>query len=172
MSRNSLEDRARQWSRTAWAMTAVFGSLPIASRLFLGSWGFEGSAEFACLCALLAIYLTVRSRRLRALPDPATMLDEAAHLASSGRVDRAIARLSRAIELSPQLWQAYQYRGELRLRSPETIAAAAEDFSAAIRLAPAEAHLYVLRGKALSLLGDEELARQDANTVARLRGVL
>jgi tetratricopeptide (TPR) repeat protein len=150
-------------------MTAIFGSLPVASRIFLGVWGFEGAAELACLCALAGGYLTIRARRLRRLPDPATMLDEASLLASKGRIDRAIARLTRTIDLSPQLWQAYQYRGELRLRSPESIAEALEDFSAAIKLAPSEAHLYTLRGNAHRLLGDEEAARRDDEIATRLR---
>jgi tetratricopeptide (TPR) repeat protein len=164
-----MDSRTRQWIRTAWAMAAVFGSLPIASWLFLGGWGFEGAGELACLCAITALYLTVRSRRLRALPDSATLLDEASQLASTGRIDRAIARLTRAIQLDPQLWQALQYRGELRLRMPETIAAGIEDISAAIRLAPKEAHLYVLRGQGYVLLGDLESAQRDSDTAIRLR---
>ena len=164
----AMDKRARQWSRTAWAMAAIFGSLPIASRIFLGSWGFEGAAEIAVLCAIIAIYLSVRTRRLRTLPDSATFLEQASQLASSGRVDRAIARLTRAIQLDPQLWQALQYRGELRLRAPETTLAGIEDLSAAIRLAPAEAHLYLLRGHAYLLVGDEAAAQQDSETAARL----
>ena len=164
-----MDSRARQWSRTAWALAAVFGSLPLASWLFLGGWGFEGSAELACLCAIVALYLTVRSRRLRMLPDSATLLDEASQLAAAGRVDRAIARLTRAIQLDPQLWQALQYRGELRQREPETVRGAIEDFTGAIRLAPGEAHLYLLRGRAHALLGEEAEAADDQATAARMR---
>jgi tetratricopeptide (TPR) repeat protein len=165
-----MDSRVRQWIRTAWAMAAIFASLPLASWLFLGSWGFEGAAEFACLCAIVAIYLTIRSRRLRALPDSATLLDEASQLASTGRVDRAIARLTRALRLDPQLWQALQYRGELLLRDPETAQSAIQDFDNAIRIAPAEAHLYLLRSQAFVLLGDQESAERDVETATRLRG--
>ena len=85
-----------------WAMAAIFGSLPVASRVFLGAWGFEGAAELACLCAILGGYLTIRGRKLRAIPDPATMLEEATLLASTGRVDRAIARRYRREENPPR----------------------------------------------------------------------
>ncbi len=164
-----MDSRARQWSRTAWAMAAVFGSLPLASWIFLGGWGFEGAGELACLCAIIALYLTLRSRRLRALPDSATMLEEASLLASTGRADRAIARLTRALQLDPSLWQALQYRGELRMREGETVVAAIEDFTAALKLAPAEAHLYELRARAHALLGEESIAAEDFATAARLR---
>jgi cytochrome c-type biogenesis protein CcmH/NrfG len=139
--------QARQWSRTAWAVGLLFGSLPVAGRIVLGTWEFSGAAEIACLLLMLGAYFHIRSRLYAAKPDPATLLDQAGQLASDGRIERAIALLTRTIRQSPKLWQAYQYRGELRLRLGN-VALAAQDFSEAIRLAPNEPHLYVLREQA------------------------
>jgi tetratricopeptide (TPR) repeat protein len=143
--------RARQWSRTAWTMAALFGSLPLASRLFLGSWSFEGAGGIAFLCLLLGTYWHIVARRHRTLPDPATRLEEAMEAARAGEVDRAIALLTREIRLSPELWQAYQYRGELYLLLPDCAQAALADFEAAMRLAPDEEHLRHLRDRAAEL---------------------
>ena len=134
---------ARQWSRAAWALALLFGSLPLVGRLVLGSWEFVSAGEIACLLLLAGVYFHVRSRRFATKPDPATLLDQANRLAASGRPDRALAVLTRTIRQSPKLWQAYQYRGELRLRLGEH-SLAAQDFSDAIRLAPDEPHLHVL----------------------------
>jgi Flp pilus assembly protein TadD len=154
--------RLRQWSRTAWAMALIFGSLPLASRLFLGVWGFDGAAEIACLLLMAAAYLHLAGRRKApAMPDPAAMLDQAGQLASTGRSDRAIAVLTKAIRQSPQFWQAFQYRGELYLQQGDALPRALDDFSTAIKLAPEEPHLYVLRGHAYRLLGDEASAQRD-----------
>src|ERR1035438_1112126 len=76
--------RARQWSRTAFAMAAVFGSLPLASRIFLGGWGFDGAAEIGCLCLIAGAYFHIVSRRFPAVPDPATILERAGERAASG----------------------------------------------------------------------------------------
>jgi tetratricopeptide (TPR) repeat protein len=141
----------------AWAMAFLFASMPAASKLFLGVWGFDGAAEIACLCLILGTYFHIAARRrVPAIPDPATMLDEAIQLASSGRIDAAIALLTETIRLSPQLWQAFQYRGELYLRQ-QSFDAALQDLNEAIRLAPEEPHLYVLRGQAHSFLGGDRL---------------
>ena len=162
--------RARQWSRTAFAMAAVFGSLPVASRIFLGGWGFDGAAEIGCLCLIAGAYFHIVSRRFPAVPDPATILERAGERAASGQSDRAIALLTEGIRLSPEVWQAYQYRGELYLLQGEQAGAALQDFSEAIRLAPREQHLYLLRGRAYSLLGDEASARSDYASAAALSG--
>jgi tetratricopeptide (TPR) repeat protein len=80
------------------------------------------------------------------------MLEQAIQLAVSGQMDEAIALLTETIRLNPQLWQAYQYRGELYLRQ-QSFDAALRDLNEAIRLAPDEPHLHILRGHAHSLLG-------------------
>ena len=135
-------------------MSLLFASLSVASRLFLGAWDFEGAAGIACLCAVAGTYLYLRGRRAsRPIADPATTLDLAIRHAQSGRVDEAVELLTEAIRLSPQLWQAFQYRGELYLIQPNRADAALQDFTEAIRLAPEEPHLYILRGHAQSLLG-------------------
>jgi tetratricopeptide (TPR) repeat protein len=150
-------NQARQWSRMAWAMAALFASMPAASKLFLGVWGFDGAAEIACLFLILGTYFHIMGRRRsRAIPDPASMLDQAIQLAVSGQIDEAIALLTETIRLNPQLWQAYQYRGELYLQQ-QLFDAALRDLNEAIRLAPWEPHLYILRGHAHSLLDEDRL---------------
>ena len=151
---------SRQRARTAYAMAAVFGSMPLASRIFLGAWDFEGAGALAALCLIAGVYFHLASRRFAAIPDPASLLERAGELAVAGRERRSVAVLTETIRLSPQLWQAYQYRGELYLRQPN-LPAALEDFSAAIRLAPREPHLYLLRAQTYELLGDEPAAQQD-----------
>ena len=47
---------------------------------------------------------------------------------------------------------------------------ALEDFTEAIRLAPDEPHLYILRSHVLTLLGQDSSARADLETAARLGG--
>jgi len=146
----SFRVRARQWSRAAWALSILFASLPVSSRVFLGVWGFESAAGVAGLFLVAGSYLHILARRaLKAMPDPAEMLDEALALARFGQVGEAIALLTKAIRGSPRLWQAYQYRGELYL-SQQLPERAAEDFSEAIRLAPEEPHLRVLLEQAQS----------------------
>jgi tetratricopeptide (TPR) repeat protein len=150
-----------QWSRTAFAIALVFGSLPVASRILLGDWEFESAVGIAILCAIAGVYFRILDRRtFRAIPDPAAMLDEANQLASAGRADRAMARLTAAIRLSPRFWQAFQYRGELHLyqQRPDD---ALRDFDEAIGLAPAEPHLYALRAQAYLALGDEASSARD-----------
>jgi tetratricopeptide (TPR) repeat protein len=166
----AYRSRARQWSHTAFAMAVVFGSLPLASRIFLGGWAFDGAAEIGCLFLLVGAYFQIVSRRFPAVPDPATMLERAGQRASEGRSDRAIALLTEGIRLSPQLWQAFQYRAELYLRQGDQMDAALRDFSEAIRLAPREPHLYILRGHVYGLLGDESSSRSDYLTAAALAG--
>jgi tetratricopeptide (TPR) repeat protein len=133
----------RQWSKAAWGLALVFGSLPLVGRVVLGDWEFVGAGEIAVLLAGLGIYLHIRSRRYHSKPDLAVLLEQAGKLAADGRTDRAIALLTKTARQSPRLWQAYQYRGELRLRIGE-FELAAQDFAQAIRMAPDEPHLHVL----------------------------
>ena len=151
---------SRQRARTAYAMAAVFGSMPLASRIFLGAWDFEGAGVVAVLCLIAGVYFHIASRRFAAIPDPARMLERAGELAVAGRDRNSVAVLTETIRLSPQLWQAYQYRGELYLRQ-SNLPAALEDFTAAIRLAPREPHLYLLRAQTYDLMGDAVGAQQD-----------
>ena len=144
-------ERVRQWSRTAFALAALFASFPIAGLLFLGQWTFEGATGLAGLWLALGVYLHIRSRRIAPAPDPAVMIDEALQLFSAGESERAFALLDRTIVESPRFWQAYQCRGEARVQNGE-ISGALADFDEAIRLAPDESHLYALRSHAESLL--------------------
>jgi tetratricopeptide (TPR) repeat protein len=135
------------------ALAFLFASLPIAGRLLLGAWGFQDATVLSCLCFILAAYLHIRGRRsFRVVPDDAALLDRAIQLAASGQSGEGIALLTEAIRLSPRLWQALQYRGELYLQRG-SVDAALRDFNEAIGLAPNEPHIHVLRGYARSLLG-------------------
>lgn len=170
--RQGMESRSRmlEWARAAWGLAALFGSLPLASRILLGTWGFSEAAEIAFLCLAVGTYLEIRARRRnRALRDDAAALERALRLAAEGRNTDAITALSRALQVSPRLWQAYQYRGQLRLREPESWSDALADFNEAIRLAPKEAFLYALRGQTYEALGDESAARRDQQTALALR---
>jgi tetratricopeptide (TPR) repeat protein len=158
-----------QWSRAAFGIAAVFGSLPVASRILLGAWEFEDAGGIACLCFAAGVYFLILDRRtFRTIPDPAAMLDQANQLAAAGRTDRAMARLTEAIRLSPDFWQAFQYRGELHLLHQRTAEALA-DFDHAIGLAPAEPHLYILRSHAHLALGDEPAAARDQETASSMQ---
>ena len=57
--------RARQWCRAALALALIFASVPLAGKLFLGSWRFDGALDIACLCMLAApyLYFVERDRR-------------------------------------------------------------------------------------------------------------
>jgi tetratricopeptide (TPR) repeat protein len=163
--------RARQWRRVALALAALFGTLPVASKLLLGSWGFDGAVELACLCLAAAAYFHLAAReRWSPLPDSAAMLDRAIRLAAAGETARGIAVLDEALRLSPRLWQAREYRGQIRLGELDAAARALEDFTEAIRLAPGEPHLSLLRSHVFTLLGQESQARADLETAARLGG--
>jgi len=163
--------RARQWCRAALALAFLFISLPVASKLFLGSWGFDDAPGIACLCLVVAAYLHFVGRRRRPpIPDSAAILDKAIRLAASGESARAIALLDKALRLSLHLWQARQYRGQIRLGEMEAAESALQDFTEAIRLAPDEPHLYLLRSHVFTLLGRELSARADLESAARLNG--
>jgi len=167
-----METRSRieQWRRAAWALAALFGSLPIASRFLLGHWEFSEAAELAFLCLALGAYLEIRGRRrVKALRDDAAALERALTLAAEGRTEDAIAVLTSAVRVSPRLWQAYQYRGQLRLGESDTWSEALSDLNEAIRLAPKESHLYALRSQVYERLGDDSSARRDQQTALALR---
>ena len=83
------------------------------------------------------------------------MLDQALQLAREGQPERAIALLNQAARLGADVWQTFQYRGELRMLQGDA-AGAYEDFSRALRLAPGELHLQMLRERAQRLLGSAE----------------
>jgi len=158
--------RARQWSRTAFALALLFASLPLASRLFLGSWGFDGAGELAGLCLVLGAYFHIVSRRRNKLPDDAAMLYRSIELASARGPREAIELLNRVIDRSPRFWQAYQCRAELHLaqQAPELALA---DLSTAIQLAPNEPHLYRLRAHVYELLQDSASAAADLERASR-----
>jgi tetratricopeptide (TPR) repeat protein len=163
--------RVGQWRRAALALAFLFASLPLAGKLFLGSWRFDGALDIACLCLVVAAYLYFVGRESRPpIPDSAAVLDEAIRLAASGETGRGLALLDEALLLSPRLWQARQYRGQMRLGEPDAVESALKDFTEAIRLAPDEPHLYLLRSHVFTLLGHDSSARADLEAAARLGG--
>src|SRR5215471_8573490 len=121
--------RARQWGRAALAMALLFASLPLAGKLFLGSWRFDGALDIAGLCMLAAAYLyfVERDRRPQT-PDSAAILDKALQMAARGAPRRALALLDKALQLDPGLWQAWEYRGRIHLGQPDGRESALEDF--------------------------------------------
>ena len=161
--------RARQWRRAALALALIFASLPVAGKLFLGSWRFDGALDIAGLCVLAAAYLYFVGRDRRPqTPDSAAILDKALQAAGRGATGRGLALLDTALRLDPGLWQAWEYRGQIHLGEPGGVESALEDFTEAIRLAPDEPHLYILRSHVLTLLGQDSSARADLETAARL----
>jgi tetratricopeptide (TPR) repeat protein len=163
--------RARQWCRAALALAFLFASLPLAARLFLGSWEFDGAPGIACLFLVAAAYLYFAGRQRRPpIPDSAAILDQAIRLAAAGETSRGLALLNEALRLSPRLWQARQYRGQIRLGQPDAAESALQEFTEAIRLAPGEPHLYILRSHVFTVLGRDSSARADLEAAARLGG--
>lgn len=136
--------RLRQWSRTAFALAALFASFPLVGRLLLGEWAFEGAGGLAGLWLALGAYLHIRSTRQRPAADPAALLDDAIQLASTGDAKRALRLLDRTIGQNPWFWQALQCRGEIRIHLGDFEGARA-DIEEAIQLAPHEPHLRELR---------------------------
>jgi tetratricopeptide (TPR) repeat protein len=161
--------RARQWCRASLALALIFASLPLAGKLFLGSWRFDGALDMAGLCMLAAAYLyfVERDRRPQT-PDSAVILGKALQLAAAGATGHGLALLDEALRLDPGLWQAWEYRGQIHLLEPGGTESALEDFTEAIRLAPDEPHLYILRGHVLKLLGQDSSAQADLEAAARL----
>ena len=163
--------RARQWRRAVVALALLFASLPLAGKLFLGSWRFDGAIDLACLCMLVAAYLYFVGRDRRPqIPDSAAILNKALQLAETGATGRGLALLDDALRLDPGLWQAWEYRGQIHLGEPDGIRSALEDFTEAIRLAPDEPHLYSLRSHVFTLLGQHSSARADLDAAVRLGG--
>ncbi len=128
-----------QWSRAVWGMALLFGSLPVASRVLFGAWGFPEAGQMSVLCLIAGTYLQIHGRRrFKRLRDDAAVLAEALRLAAEGDTRQATALLTRVIQVSPRLWQAYQYRGQIRLQDPDSWDAGLADLNEAIRLAPRE----------------------------------
>jgi len=161
-------ERLRQWCRALLALSILFASMPLMSKLVLGSWGFDDAPGIGFLFFAAAVYLHFAGRKHRQTPDPAAMLDAAIHEAAEGHIDKGLAILDEALRLSPRLWQARQYRGEMELGVSNTAESALQDFSEAIRLAPSEPHLYLLRSHVFGLLGRDGDAQADLEAAARL----
>lgn len=97
--------RARQWSRAAFVIAVLFGSL--------GAWGFDEAWSLAVLSAIAGIYFHMVGRRHGKLPDPAFMLERAQELAAEGRVEEARGLLAETVRLSPWFTEAREYLEKL-----------------------------------------------------------
>ena len=131
----------------------------MAARIVLGAWAFQEAGAISVICFAIAAYLHLRSRgRMPTIPDGATLMDRASRLTASVRMAKAISVLTKALGLDRRLWQAFQYRAELRA-SQGDYRGALEDVSQAIRLAPREEHLYQLRARLYQAMGPDETSR-------------
>ena len=131
----------------------------MAARIVLGAWAFQEAGAISVICFAIAAYLHLRSRgRMPTIPDSATLMDRASRLTASVRMAKAISVLTKALGLDRRLWQAFQYRAELRA-SQGDYRGALEDVSQAIRLAPREEHLYQLRARLDHAMGPDETSR-------------
>ena len=83
-------------------------------------------------------------------------------------VEAAIAAATKAINLNPKDVDAYNDRGEARMRKGDWEAARA-DFTTAIELDPKSAEAYENRGKAKQAKGDQLGAERDLAKATRLR---
>ena len=93
--------RARQWSRAAFVIAALFASL--------GLWGFDGAWGLAVLCTIAGLYFHIVGLRRAKLPDPALMLERAQELAAEGRVAEARGLLTKTVRQSPWFIEAKEY---------------------------------------------------------------
>ncbi len=142
--------------------------MPVAARLLMGVWAFQEAAAISVICFAAAGYLHLRSRsRAPTIPDSAEMMDRAFRMTASGKMARAISILTKTLRLDRKLWQAAQYRAQLRV-SQGDYRGALEDLDEAIRLAPKERHLYLLRARVYSAMGEASPAQQDYETASRL----
>jgi tetratricopeptide (TPR) repeat protein len=166
---DGLVSRAHQWYRAALALALIFASLPLASKLFLDSWRFDGALDLAGLCLLAAAYFYFVGRDHRPqTPDSAAILDQALKLTAAGATGQGLALLDEALRLDPGLWQAWEYRGQIHFSESGGAESALKDFTEAIRLAPDEPHLYIFRSRVFTLLGQDSSAQADLEAAARL----
>ena len=142
--------------------------MPLAAKTILGVWAFQEAAAISIICFAIAAYLHLRSRSWTpTIPDGAEMMDRAFRMTASGKMARAISVLTKTLRLDRKLWQALQYRAQLRA-SQGDYTGALEDLDEAIRLAPKERHLYLLRASVYSAMGRASPAQQDYETASRL----
>src|SRR5437762_1137510 len=92
-SSDASTQRARQWWRALLALAVLFASMPLMSKLLLGSWAFDDALGIACLLSAAAAYLYFAGRKHRTVPDAAAMLEEAIQQAASGHIEKGLAIL-------------------------------------------------------------------------------
>jgi|GEM_PF-4246388 len=90
--------------------------------------------------------------------------EEAEQLENDGKYQEAIERCSRAVEIAPSFFYAYQKRAWISLLSPDyqdLLDQIIEDCSVALLYDPDSAHTFNDRGRAYARKNDFELASQD-----------
>jgi tetratricopeptide (TPR) repeat protein len=84
-----------------------------------------------------------------------------------GRLDQAQSHYSNAIQLNPEMYQAYFSRGLVRMRTQD-LAGALADFEVGVRIDPRFPGGWVLKGLAHEQAGELDKARKDFASAARL----
>ncbi len=116
----------------------------------------------------LAVWIAMLESRLR--PENATAVG-CWHLGNEktrkGDLSAAAALYSRAIELNPQMFQAYFSRGLINLRAGDASGALA-DFEQTVRMAPEFAQAFLQRGLARDQLGNAAGAHKDFDRAAKM----
>jgi len=100
-------------------------------------------------------------------PDLQTLVDLAGKQRRAGRIEDAIATLSKALKMAPRRHDLLQQRGRLLLES-EQLERAREDFDRVVELRPWHAEGYLGRARVLSGLDLLYDALDDLNKAARL----
>ena len=109
----------------------------------------------------LAVWIAVLRTRLKEDGESAVaMWNLGNEELARGKLNKAEASYSQAIELNPEMYQAYFSRGLLRMRTRE-FAAAISDFEAGVSIDPRYPGGWVLKGLALEQAGELEKARRD-----------
>ncbi len=93
--------------------------------------------------------------------------DKGVEYRRQGRFDDAIAQFTKAIELDPNLAEAYFNRGNIYAILLD-LQRAVEDYSEAIRLNTEDANVYANRARAYTMLSSDQEAEQDIEKAVEL----
>jgi tetratricopeptide (TPR) repeat protein len=134
----------------------------------------EAGRLFQTLCHLAialkesSLALRFVDEAIRLVPDDATAYYYRGLTYFNNDYDRAIADYSRAIQLNPNFFEAYNDRGNVYMNGKKDYDHAIVDYSSAIRLNPNLAISYNNRGIAYRIKGDYDRAIADYTEAIRL----
>jgi len=130
--------------------------------LLAGCTGWNARDRYADCSPLLAhlAKMQAKSRSERRRRRAVAYLQTAQTYSDDGDLERALADLTRALQLNPKLATAYNNRGVIHSQRGE-LARAIADFSAALRLDPQVAEVYHNRGLAYATQGAYPQAIED-----------